>query len=60
MTDNELDNMEYVSIKVTPESMDAHLQCLNLNGYKVNKNFTLLTHYFLFFVLGAYLIKLFS
>jgi hypothetical protein len=60
MTDNEIDNMEYVSIKVTPESMDAHLQCLDLNGYKVNTRFTMLTKYFLSFVLGAYLIKLFT
>lgn len=61
MTDpNEvIDKIEYVHIRVTPESMDAHLQCLDQNGYRVNKRFTLLTNYILAFLLGAYLIGVF-
>ena len=38
MTDRN-DNVEYVSVRVTPESMDAHVQCLKENGYKIKTNF---------------------
>jgi hypothetical protein len=57
MTDNELENLEFVEVRVTPETMDAHLQCLRENGYKVNKTFSLLTKYTIAFLLGAYLVK---
>jgi hypothetical protein len=59
MTDKELDNLEFVEVRVTPESMDAHLQCLDLNGYKVNKRFYLITNYILVFLLGAYAMGVF-
>ena len=59
MTDNELENLEYVEVRVTPETMDAHVQCLRENGYKVNKTFTLLTKYTIAFLLGAYLMGVF-
>ena len=37
MTDNELENIHTVDVKVTAESMDAHVQCLRDNGYSVTK-----------------------
>jgi hypothetical protein len=39
--------------------MDAHVQCLRENGYKVNGTFTLLTKYTIAFLLGAYLMGVF-
>jgi hypothetical protein len=59
MTDQELDNLEFVEVRVTPESMDAHVQCLNINGYRVNKGLSLLTNYVLMFLLGAYAMGVF-
>jgi hypothetical protein len=55
MTDNNHDELDFVSVRVTPESMDAHVQCLKENGYKVNKTFSLITRYSLAFLFGAYL-----
>lgn len=55
MTDNNHDELDFVSVRVTPESMDAHVQCLRENGYKVNKTFSLITRYSLAFLLGAYI-----
>ena len=40
MTDNELENIHTVDVKVTAESMDAHVQCLRDNGYSVTKKIT--------------------
>jgi hypothetical protein len=28
---------DFITFQVSPESMDAHLQCLRENGYAVNK-----------------------
>ena len=53
MTDNELENLEFVEVRVTPETMDAHVQCLRENGYRVNGSITLLTKYTIAFLLGA-------
>ena len=58
MTDRN-DNVEYVSVRVTPESMDAHVQCLKENGYKIKTNFKLASAYLLFFLLGAYMMGVF-
>lgn len=59
MNDQQIDNMEYVSIKVTPESMDAHIQCLGQNGYKISKPFSLITTNLMCLLLGMYLCKVF-
>jgi hypothetical protein len=59
MTDHN-DNTEFVTVRVTPESMDAHVQCLKENGYNINKSFSLFTKYFLWFLLGAYLMGVFN
>ena len=53
MTDRN-DNVEYVSVRVTPESMDAHVQCLRDNGYKINKPFTLFTSNALWMTIGIF------
>lgn len=59
MTDKYQDDQEFVSVRVTPESMDAHVQCLKENGYKINKKLSLISKNFLFFLLGAYLMGVF-
>ena len=55
MTDNEIENIQTLDVQVTAESIDAHVQCLRENGYKVEKNWTSWTNLILVFVLGAYL-----
>ncbi len=55
MTDNEIENIQTLDVQVTAESIDAHVQCLRENGYKVEKNWTSWTKLILVFVLGAYL-----
>ena len=57
MTDNEIENIQTVDIKVTAESIDAHVSCLRENGYKVEKHWTSWTKYILAFVLGGYVIN---
>ena len=54
MTDNEIENIQTLDVQVTAESIDAHVQCLRENGYKVEKNWTSWTKLILVFVLGAY------
>jgi len=58
MTDKNTE-LEFVEVQVTPETMDAHVQCLNLNGYRVTKGFSLLTNYILCILLGAYAMAVF-
>ena len=43
MNDKDIENIQTVDITVTAESMDAHVQCLKDNGYKVKKPFALFT-----------------
>ena len=40
MTDNEIEKIQTIDVKVTAESIDAHVICLRENGYKVEKTFT--------------------
>ena len=54
MTDNEIENIQTVDIKVTAESIDAHVTCLRDNGYKVEKSWTSWTKLLLVFLLGGY------
>ena len=55
MNDNDLEQINTVDVKITSESIDAHVICLRENGYKVLKNTSVLTRYALFFLLGAFL-----
>lgn len=59
MTDKNT-QQEFVEVQVTPESMDAHVQCLNLNGYRITKGYALITNYILTFLLGAYAMGVFG
>ncbi len=54
MTDNEIENIQTVDVKVTAESIDAHVTCLRDNGYKVEKSWTSWTKLLLVFLLGGY------
>ena len=56
MTDNDIEDIQTVDIKVTAESIDAHVICLKENGYKVEKYWTSWTKYILAFVLGGYIV----
>jgi len=54
MTNKEIEKIETVDITVTQESLDAHVQCLKDNGYKIAKPFTLFTGNILWLVIGAF------
>ena len=56
MTDNDIEDIQTVDMKVTAESIDAHVMCLKENGYKVEKSWTSWTKYILAFVLGGYIV----
>lgn len=57
MTDKDIENIQTIDVKVTAESIDAHVLCLRENGYKVEKTFTSWTKYIMAFLLGAYIIQ---
>ena len=48
----DIDQIEFVDVRVTPETMDAHVQCLRENGYKINKPFSLFTSNMFWMVVG--------
>ena len=56
MTDNDLEQIQTVDVKITAESIDAHVICLRENGYKVIKRSSAYTHYILAFLIGATII----
>ena len=58
MNDKQIENIQTVDVKVTAESIDAHVLCLRENGYKVEKTFTSWTKYTMAFFLGAYIIQM--
>jgi N6-adenosine-specific RNA methylase IME4 len=58
MNDKQIENIQTVDVKVTAESIDAHVLCLRENGYKVEKTFTSWTKYTMAFLLGAYIIQI--
>lgn len=58
MNDKQIENIQTVDVKVTAESIDAHVLCLRENGYKVEKTFTSWTKYTMAFLLGAYIIQM--
>ena len=58
MTDNEIEKIQTIDVKVTAESIDAHVICLREHGYKVEKTFTSWTKYTMAFLLGAYIIQI--
>ena len=59
MTDSEIENIQTVDVNVTAESLDAHVQCLRENGYKVERSWTSWTKLTLAFLVGAYCVATF-
>ena len=58
MNDKDIDQIEYVDVKVSPESMDVHLHVLKENGYSIQKKAYLLTTCLICFLAGMYLMGL--
>ena len=58
MNDKDIDQLEYVDVKVSPESMDVHLHVLKENGYSIQKKAYLLTTCLICFLAGMYLMGL--
>ena len=56
MNDKDLENINTVDVKITAESVDAHVICLRENGYKVLKKSSIYTHFLLYFLLGAFIV----
>ena len=56
MNDKDIENINTVDVKITAESVDAHVICLRENGYKVIKRSSAYTHYLLSFMIGATII----
>ena len=55
MNDNDIDQIEYVDVKVTPESMEIHLHVLKQNGYSIQKRAYVFTTCLMCFLAGMYL-----
>ena len=55
MNDNELEKIQTVDIRVTAESLDAHVICLRQNGYSIQKAYYRLTQLSISFLLGAFI-----
>ena len=56
MNDKDLKNIQTVDVKITAESVDAHVICLRENGYKVLKKSSIYSHYLMYFLLGGFII----
>ena len=54
MTNQDIENIETVDITVTQESLDAHVQCLKENRYRIAKPFTLFTGNMLWLTIGMF------
>ena len=58
MNDNDIDQIEYVDVKVTPETMEIHLHVLKQNGYSIQKRAYVFTTCLMCFLAGMYLMGL--
>ena len=58
MNDNDIDQIEYVDVKVTPETMEIHLHVLKENGYSIQKRAYVFTTCLMCFLAGMYLMGL--
>ena len=56
MNDKDIENINTVDVKITAESVDAHVICLKENGYKVLKKSSVYKHYLMYFLLGVFII----
>jgi hypothetical protein len=58
MHDKDIDQIEYVDVKVSPESMEIHLHVLKQNGYSIQKRAYVFTTCLMCFLAGLYLMGL--
>ncbi len=58
MNDKDIDQIEYVDVKVTPETMEIHLHVLKQNGYLIQKRAYVFTTCLMCFLAGLYLMGL--
>jgi len=58
MNDKDIDQIEYVDVKVSPESMEIHLHVLKQNGYSIQKRAYVFTTCLMCFLAGLYLMGL--
>ena len=58
MNDKDIDQIEYVDVKVSPESMEIHLHVLKQNGYSIQKRAYVFTTCLTCFLAGFYLMGL--
>ena len=58
MNDKDIDQIEYVDVKVTPETMEIHLHVLKQNGYSIQKRAYVFTTCLMCFLAGLYLMGL--
>ena len=58
MNDKDIDQIKYVDVKVSPESMEIHLHVLKQNGYSIQKRAYVFTTCLMCFLAGSYLMGL--
>jgi len=58
MNDKDIDQIEYTDVKVSPESMEVHVDILKQNGYSIQKRDYVLTTCLICFLAGMYLMGL--
>ena len=58
MNDKNIDQLQYVDVKVTPETMEVHVHVLKENGYSIQKKTYLFTTCLMCFLAGMYLMGL--
>lgn len=56
MNDKDLEQIQTVDVRITAESVDAHVLVLRENGYKVLKKSSVYTQYLMYFLLGGLII----
>ena len=56
MNDKDIEQIQTVDVKITAESVDAHVLVLRENGYKVLKKSSIYTQYLMYFLLGGLII----
>jgi len=58
MDDKDIEQIEYVNVKVTPETMDVHVHVLKENGFSIQKKAYVFTTCLMCFLAGMYLMGL--
>ena len=55
MDDKDIEKINTVDVRVTAESLDAHVICLTQNGYTIQKAYYNFTQLAVAFLLGSYI-----